>query len=266
MKNPFVCVAIPFKGEIELLKDCLDSLLQKSYVSGFAYSIILWDDGSTVDELNSLHSYTSIKYGGMITIIRHENQGYTKTVYDIIDIFKQKSEFDFLLIPNSDIKFRPFTMFSLVKRAITNANIAAVGAKIIKMGTNEIQHTGTRVEDGKIVDPYCGLKEDDPTTMFTERRMWTNGCCTMYNLDVLRRENLNVDLEFTPAYFEESDLMSTLNLLRYSVIYEPRAVVDHKIGATHHKEHSKYEKVFWKNWEKYKEKWESSFTSKQLQF
>jgi len=264
MRWPFILIAVPFKGEIPLLVEFTESLFP-SYIHGFAYSLVLWDDGSTDEELNRM--YFSLPQGVSIPIVKHENVGYTQAIFDIFDdALKNRSQFDYILLVNSDVKFRRDTLYSLVNRALTNANIAAVGCKVLKKGTNEIAHTGTRLENGEIVDPYCGLAEDDPTTSFVERRLWVNGCCVLYNARILRKLNLNFDLYFKPAYFEEADLMTRLVLMGYSVIYEPRAVVEHVVNATMGKERDKYEKIFWENWEKYLTRWKPYFKTKQLQF
>jgi GT2 family glycosyltransferase len=95
--------------------------------------------------------------------------------------------------------------------------------------------------------------------MNTERRLWLNGACVMYSLDVLRKERLNFDMDFTPAYFEESTLMTTLNLLGHPCLYEPRAVIDHKVNGTMGLEKEKYEPIFWRNWNRYLDRFKHTF-------
>jgi GT2 family glycosyltransferase len=268
MEKPFVLVAIPFKGEISLLVEAVKSIFN-SYVSGFSYSIVLWDDGSTDEELNQLWNALPKN----ILILKHDNVGYTKAMTSIIDFAKNDQRFDFLLACNSDVKFHTGSFHALTKRLMQNPNFAAVGCKVLKWGTDIIQTTGTILgDDGtsehkmKVVDPHCGLQKDDPRTMHVERRLWANGCSVMYNLDILRKLGLNFDMEFTPCYFEEADLMTKLNFLGYPILYEPRAVIEHVVNATMNKEREKFEKVFWTNWDKYLQKWGPYFNSKQLQF
>jgi|GEM_PF-2963132 len=268
MEKPFILAAIPFKGQIPLIVECVNSILH-SYITGFSYTIVLWDDGSTNEELDAL--WNAIPKN--ILILKHENVQYTKAVTNIFDFAKSDKQFHYLLLCNSDIKFHPGSFHAMVKRLLQNPNYAAVGCKVVKWGTDIIQHTGTRLgDDGtpehkmKVVDPYCGLHRDDPRTMHVERRLWANGCCIMYNLEVLRGLNLNFDQEFTPCYFEEADLMTKLNFLGYPTLYEPRAIVEHVMNATMNAERERYEKVFWTNWNKYLQKWEGYFNSKQLQF
>lgn len=268
MRNPYILVSVPFKGQIPLLVECVHSFLN-TYVSGFSYSIILWDDGSTDEELNAL--WNSVPKD--LLILKHENVGYTRAASGIFDLAKTDKRFDFLLLCNSDVKFWTGSFHAMVKRIMQNPNFSAVGGKILKKGTGLIQHTGTRLGDDlsseykkKVIDPYCGLQKDDPRTMFVERRLWANGCAVLYNLDLLRTLNLNFNPEFNPCYFEESDLMTQLNFLGYPVIYEPRAIIEHVVNATMSQEREKYEKVFWTNWDKYLKKWGPFFNSKQLQF
>ena len=266
MQKPYVLVVCPFKGEVKSVLDMTYTLLQ-SYVTGFRYSLVLWDDGSSDNDLNYLYESIKNNFGNtQIMIVKHDNQGYTKTVYDIMEHVKPRLNIDYLLLVNSDIKFKVGSMFAMVNRMNTNPGIAAVGGKILKMGTDEIQHTGAIITPDGVKDPYCGLKLDDPSTMNVERRSWANGCCTLFNLDIFRKENLNFNLEFTPSYFEEADLMTELNMRGYSVMYEPAAVIEHAVGKTHHKEKDKYEKVFWGNWDKFQIKWKPFYNSPMLQF
>ena len=131
MRKPYVLVAIPFKSQVKLLKEAVFSFLE-SYVSGMTFSIILWDDGSKVEELDEL--YNSIPR--QVTIVRHENVGYTKAVHNIVNFCKSESRIDYLLLCNSDIKMRKGSFYSIVNRMLTNNNIGAVGG-VLKYGTDE---------------------------------------------------------------------------------------------------------------------------------
>ena len=265
MKYPYVGVFIPFKGECNLVLDCIYSVTN-SYITGFSYFIVCYDDGSTDQELDYLWRSLKQNFPQDIMIVKNNNVEYTQAVHNITNYCKRDTNIDYLLLLNSDTKLHKGAFYSLVRRMTNNPNIAAVGGKIIKMGTPIIQHTGTRLENGKIVDPYCELHMDTEETNQVERRLWVNGCATLYNLRILRKENLNFSLEFKPAYFEEADLMTELNMRGYSVLYEPRAVIEHKLNATMNKDRGRYEIAFWKNWDVYKSKWEPYYGSKQLAF
>ena len=125
MKKPFVAVLVPFKGEIDYLISMVNSFLS-SYVSGFAYTISLWDDGSTDDEL--VYLWNNIPR--QVQIIKHANVGYTQQVFNMINLGKHESRFDYLLVCNSDTKMRKGSFHAMVKRMVSNNNIFAVGGKI----------------------------------------------------------------------------------------------------------------------------------------
>jgi len=264
MRKPSVLVAIPFKGEIDYLVAAVDSIMREQYVSGINYSFVLWDDGSSDDELN--HLYNSVDK--RVLIFRNENVGYTRAVYNIFDYFMKNTPTDYILLANSDIKFRKGSFYAMVSRMNMNANYAVVGGKILDYNGDMIIHTGTIVNsDGTgVLDPYCSLHKDDPLANNMERRLWTNGCASLYNLNVLRKENLNFDLNYTPAYFEESKLCTSLNLLGYSVIYEPKCEIGHKRNVTMNQKRSENEKYFWANWQRYQDECFPLFKSPRLQF
>lgn len=260
-KTASVLITIPFKNKSELVLSCLESLT-KSYISGISYEILLISDGSEEKEIDFI--LNNNPYRNVNQLWRQSNIGYTKTVFNIMEYAKERG-FNFLLISNNDIKFFPGTISSLVRRALSNPNIANVGCKVIHWTDDIIIHTGTRIKNGKISDPYCGLKMNDPITNNVERRLWNNGCCSLFNVQILKKENMNFDLEFVPAYFEESDLMTRLNLKGYSVLYEPRAMVRHLVNGTTRDEPN-IGSIFEKNWKLYLSKWEKHFNSKMLYF
>jgi len=163
MKYPYIGVFIPFKGECNFVLDCVYSIVN-SYITGFSYFIVCYDDGSTEQELNYLWRSLKQNFPQDIVIVKNNNVEYTQAVHNITEYCKRDTNLDYLLLLNSDTKLHRGTFYSLVRRMTNNPYIAAVGGKIIKMGTNEIQHTGTRLENGKIVDPYCGLDANDPIT------------------------------------------------------------------------------------------------------
>lgn len=264
MRKPNILVAIPFKGEIDYLLAAIRSIVSEQYVSGISYSIVLWDDGSTIDELNYLYSSIDKRF----LIIQNPNVGYTQAVYNLFDYFMKNVSIDYILLANSDIKLRNGAFYAIVNRMNMNANYAVVGGKILEYDGDMIIHTGTIVNsDGTgVLDPYCGLHKDDPLSNNVERRLWTNGCASLYNLNVLRKENLNFDLNYTPAYFEEAKLCTDLCLRGYSVIYEPKCEICHKRNVTMNQNRSENERYFWENWKRYQDECFPLFKSPQLQF
>lgn len=256
MKLPQIMAVIPFKGQIPLLLETVQSLF-KSYISGFYWTLILWDDGSEREELDFL--YNTLPKN--ITIVRNENVGYTRAVYNIIENMKAREDLKYVMLANSDLKFETGSFYALVHRMLSNINIGVVGGKILEYNGDTIIHTGTVVNKSRdgVDDPYCGLDRGNPLANNIERRLWANGSCCLYNLDVLRKHNLNFNLDFSPSYFEESDLQSQLNVLGHPILYEPRSNIHHFKNASHNADRDKYEKVFWANWDKYKSKWFSRF-------
>ncbi len=259
MKKPYILVVIPFYNKSDLVLSCIDSLF-KSYISGFNWQILLWDDGSSKEELNKLKDSIDNHIG---IICNERNLGYTQTVHNAVNYAKQEN-FDYLFLVNNDIKLFPNTFTNLIKRMLTNNNIATVGGKVIHWTDDIIIHTGTRIQNNKISDPYCGLEINNPITNNVERRLWVNGCYCLYNLDILRKESLNFNLDFSPAYFEESDLMTELNIRGYSVLYEPKAKARHLVNGT--TRDYNYGKIFEDNWQRYLNRWEKYFNSKNLYF
>jgi len=270
MKKPYIIVVVPFKGKCDLVVSCIQSLVY-SYISGFAYQFYLIDDSGTDKNKKILES----KLGNLINCVYYHNNkrniGLTRSLYNLIEEVKadDKKQHTHMLIVNNDVVFLTGTFNALVKRALSNPNIANVGCKILDWNQDFIIHTGTRINrkcENWIDNPFVGLHRNDPISNNVERRLWNNGCCSLYNLDILKKENMNFDLDFSPAYFEEADLMTRLNLKGYSVLFEPNAIVRHKMNATVNDEIQKYGVIFERNWKLYLNKWKKHFDSKMLYF
>lgn len=262
MKVPHVVIGIPFKGKVDLLKSFLQSLAS-SYISGFSWEMILLDDGSSNEESHEVKDMTS----KIAKFIRHEDSiGYTKSVWEIMN--ESKKNCDFLLLTNNDIILFPTAITEMVKLMVKNPNTAVVGCKVAHWTDDYIIHTGTRVNkecENHIENPYCGLHINDPKTNFVEKRLWVNGCCMMYNMKIMEKENLNYNLDFIPAYFEESDLHTELNMRGYSVLYCPSATVRHLVNGTV-RDYPQYGKIFSDNWKKYLDKWSEYLDTPMLSF
>lgn len=262
MKKPYCLVVIPFKNKADLVINCVNSILN-SYISGFNYYIILISDGSEETEIEKIEK----TYNNLVPVIRREQLGYTKQIYDIVNEIKCLT-YDYILICNNDILFFHNTFTNLVNILKTKVNCACVGCKVLYWDNDIIAHTGVRINnkfENSIENPYVGLNMNDPKTNGIERRLWVNGCCSIYNLDILRKENLNFSLDFMPAYFEESDLQTELNLRGYSVLYNPTSIVRHLINGTT-RDDSIYCQIFENNWKLYLNKWKPYFNSKMLTF
>jgi len=260
---PRVLVVIPFIGKPEFVKSCLDSVLN-SKIHDFDLTITLLDDGSSSEDLDKLRN---LGVPDAFIVRNSKNIGYTRSVYNIVE-YSKLNNFNYLLLCNSDVSILQHSIQTLVERMISNSNISVVGCKVLDWNSDHIIHTGTRINrncENWIENPYCGLRVDDKHTKFVERRLWVNGCCALYNIDILKKENLNFSLEFSPAYFEESDLCTELNLRKYSVIYDPSAVVRHFVNATV-RDYPEYNKIFSDNWNKYLSKWQKYFNSPILNF
>ncbi len=143
LKPATVSIIIPSKDHPEVLKQCLNSIVETTKDSNITYDIVVLDNGS--DAKNR------VRYGGFINNIPRKN-GLTKISY----IYKL-AEFNFsamcnkgarncngeyLLFLNDDIEaVKEGWMRELLSQAQLG-HVGAVGAKLIYPDTDLIQHAG----------------------------------------------------------------------------------------------------------------------------
>lgn len=252
-----VLIAIPFMNGTDFLQRAIDGLKDSNY------TILLVNDGSSLNESESARNIC--KNSSKIHMVTNTvNIGYVHTINRIIGEAIRRN-IDFLILANSDTIFTDTDVEALLD-LIQRPNVVAVGGKIVDYDTGtKIIHTGTRLENGEIVDPYIGRDFQDPIVNDIERRLWVNGCAVAYDMGIFRHYGFKFDTAFSPAYFEESDLMTMFNLMGLTVLYQPKAEIRHFVKATMGKD-PKSPKIFWDNWNKYLARWAPFFSSKQLQF
>ncbi len=143
LKPSTVSIIIPSKDHPEILRQCLNSLVETTKDSGITYDVVVLDNGS--DAKNR------VRYGGFINNIPRKN-GLTKINY----IYKleefnfsamcnkgaRNSMGEYLLFLNDDIEaVKEGWMREMLSQAQLG-HVGAVGAKLIYPETDLIQHAG----------------------------------------------------------------------------------------------------------------------------
>lgn len=136
IKNPMVSIVILSKNNFDMLKECIDSIIE--YTSYSNYEIILVDNGSTgqqYDKYNQFVMEHNIKY-----IYRKMDFNFSL----MCNLGVNESNGDFILFLNDDIEI-PKGDILWMEKMLGQAQLksaAMVGAKLLYPGTNIIQHDG----------------------------------------------------------------------------------------------------------------------------
>lgn len=151
-KKPLISIIIPFKDKIALLKECLDSILDKSSYSNF--EIILISN-------NSIEKNT-------FDVIKHYQNNFSNVVffeknipfnYSTINNFAAtKAKGEFLLFLNNDTKVINTNWLEKMLCYAQKEDIGAVGAKLY-YANKRIQHAGVKL--GKNIATHSNSYQKD---------------------------------------------------------------------------------------------------------
>ena len=131
-----VAVIIPTKGNIDMLKDCIDSFYQ--HCNPELFHIFIADTGSTDDEKNILKDYI-IQYNN-ITLIEYDYYNFAKINNDVVKNHVNE-QYEFLLFCNNDIKILNNVIYGMLTVFKTTPKVGTVGCRL-HFEDNTIQHDG----------------------------------------------------------------------------------------------------------------------------
>jgi GT2 family glycosyltransferase len=131
-----VAVIIPTKGNIEMLKECVDSFY--IHCNSELFDIFIADTGSTDDEKETLKS--NIKDYNNIKLIEYDYYNFAKINNDVVKNHVT-DEYEFLLFCNNDIKLLNNVIYGMLNIFKTTPKVGTIGCRL-HFEDNTIQHDG----------------------------------------------------------------------------------------------------------------------------
>ena len=131
-----VSVIIPTKGNVEMLKECVDSFY--IHCNPELFDIFIADTGSTDDEKETLKS--NIKNYNNIKLIEYDYYNFAKINNDVIKNYVT-DEYEFLLFCNNDIKLLNNVIYGMLNIFKTTPKVGTIGCRL-HFEDNTIQHDG----------------------------------------------------------------------------------------------------------------------------
>lgn len=132
--NPLISIIIPSKDNVDLLKQCIDSLTQKTNYKN--YEIIIVDNGSNDDNKSLIQSYLSSKNA----IYYYEPMAFNFS--HMCNTGANLSHGDYLLFLNDDIEIFDGKWLDRMLGQASLEHVGAVGAKLYYPNSSIIQHSG----------------------------------------------------------------------------------------------------------------------------
>lgn len=142
LNNPLVSIIIPTRDRVEILENCINSILKKTTYKN--YEIIIMDNGSKNKE--TLNYFDKIKKDySNVSVIREEcdfNYSYLNNVG------VEKSKGDYVILLNNDIEIISNNWIEIMLGYAIQEHVGAVGPKLL-FANEKIQHAGVVVGVGE---------------------------------------------------------------------------------------------------------------------
>lgn len=144
--NPEVTIIIPTKDKMEILKTCIDSIINKTTYKN--YKILLVDNQSTEDK--TINYYDELKNNSKIRIIEYDKPFN----YSAINNFAvSQCDSEYILFLNNDIEVISDEWLAAMLEQAQREEVGAVGAKLF-FPNNSIQHCGVTLSFETASHPY----------------------------------------------------------------------------------------------------------------
>ena len=223
-ENPAVSIIIPYKDKVELLQQCVESILTRTAYKN--YEIILVDNGSTQGE--------TIRYGKKLSanrlnihLLRLE-MDFNFSALNNAAVATSKSEF--LLFLNNDTRVINRDWLTAMVRELQRPEVGAVGAKLLyEDGT--VQHAGVIYGLGHVAGhSFRTLDDEDGGHMqranLTQEYLAVTGACLMTKRALFNRLG-GFDAQNLGIAYNDIDYCLAVHQLGYKVIYTPYARLFH---------------------------------------
>ncbi|MBE65572.1 MAG: glycosyl transferase family 2, partial [Gammaproteobacteria bacterium] len=210
--NLSIIVVLYNQAHLGLL--CFKSLLDHADVR---YELIIIDNASkdrTEDLLARVEN---------AEIIRNDkNLGFLEAVNQGSAIAKGK----YMLLLNNDAIIEESSLSNAIHTIDNDTEVGAVGGRI-QLIDGTLQEAGSIIwNDGSCFGYGRGENPDDPKFMFSRQVDYCSGAFLLFRkADFIRLGGF--DMDFAPAYYEESDFCIRLQKLGLKIVYNPRVKIKH---------------------------------------
>jgi len=212
--TPQLSIVLVFYQQAHLSYLCLQSLLEFADVS---YELIIVDNNSTDNTAALLNKIDNA------TVIRNtDNLGFVKAVNQAAEVAKG----EYILLLNNDALIEKNTLSNALEVIKSDESVGAVGAKI-KLLDGSTQEAGSIIfSDGACLGYGRGKPTDSYEFMYQRDVDYCSGAFLLFRNSSFKALG-GFDLDYAPAYYEESDFCIRLQKQGLRIVYVPTAQITH---------------------------------------
>ena len=256
-KQNKVSIIIPTKDQTTLLKNTIDSIIDKTSYTN--YEIIILNNNSITTELSDFLDAYKSKYPDLITVIEaHFPFNFSK----LMNIGVSHAGGDYILFLNNDVEVIHADWLTTMVSYVQQERIGAVGCKLL-YPDDTIQHAGVIVGLGGVAGhTFVGAYKEE-AGYFNYIQSVNNfsavtAACLMVRKDAFEAVN-GMDEQFEVEY-NDVDFCLKLMEAGYNNVYLPQVELYHYESATRghphqskpsYERHLKEMKLFKLKWQKY---------------
>jgi GT2 family glycosyltransferase len=225
--SPFISIIIPFRDKVELLKKCVDSIIEKTTYK--EYELLLISNRSV--EEKTFHYIDSVSENGRIKILYFDEEfNFSK----LNNYAVRESRGEHFLFLNNDTEVISGDWVSCLLEHSQREEIGTVGCKLL-YPDGRIQHAGVVIGmTGFAGHVFAGLPENYYNyfgfTDFVRNVMAVTGACMMVKSGLFEKAG-GFNESFTICG-SDVDFCLRIHEMGYRNIYVPHAVLYHHESAS----------------------------------
>lgn len=220
---PLVSIVVPTKDKLELLRPCIESLIERTVYRNF--EILIVDNAST--EARALEFLDAVEQHPQVRVLRyHERYNFSS----INNFAASRAKGAFLCLLNNDTEVIEPDWLTEMMRYAVRADVGAVGAKLL-YEDGSIQHAGVIVGIGEAAGHAHRFLPGDQAGYFRQPHISqfvsavTAACLVV---DKQKFETVGgFDEEGLEIAFNDVDLCLKLQAAGWRNVYVPHAVLMH---------------------------------------
>jgi O-antigen biosynthesis protein len=219
-----VSIIIPFKDQVDLLKDCISSILEKTRYENF--EILLISNNST-EEITFEYLELVKKTDSRIKVLEY-NKPFNFSAINNWAV--EQTDGEFILLLNNDIKIINEGWLEAMIEHIQLENVGIVGAKLL-YSDNTVQHAGVIIGILGVAGHSHRFFEDTSIGYFYRPVVIQNlsavtGACLLTKRKVWHETGGLDEINFKIA-FNDIDYCLKVRSLGYDVVYTPYSRLYH---------------------------------------